>query len=61
MNGARPVETSTVGVLPSLAIGLSLVIEEAEVGRVKVAVSEHFGGGRKVEVQRLRAAFQRAV
>ena len=49
MNGATPVGTSPVGVLPSPAIGLSLVIEEAEVGRIKVAVSEHFGGGRKVE------------
>ena len=39
-----------VGVWPSPATGLFLVIEEAEVGRIKAAASEHFGGGRKVEV-----------
>jgi len=50
VNDARPVGTSPVGVWPSPAIGLFLVIEEAEVGRIKVAASEHFGGGRKVEV-----------
>ena len=50
MNGTRPVGTSPVGVWLSPAIGLFLVIEEAEVGRIRVAASEHFGGGRKVEV-----------
>jgi len=37
----------SVGVWPSPATGLFLVIEEAEGGRIKVAASEHFGGGRK--------------